>query len=417
MVRRTLASALLVACAAIANGGEHLNPLAKLPSPPGEHIAKIKALGDNAWLDLGKPAPDPKWGGSRGRSWCPGLEYAPDLRGAFHTGEGVHAFIKPDGHYMDDYFVYDINAHAWICIYPGTVAGEDQGLKVTDDGLFAGADGLLVPPGLLAHEYDQAAYDSDQKKFAFIPKGLSTGWWITMKCAQLKALAGDANSKMKGKAFSPWYYDTKTAKFEREVVKGKGPLTTIGAGNFVYLPVVKKFWLRDTSNAKNWLYDTAAKTWAEAADFPERPLGGEPLSCYDSKRGMLYIAGGNEQPAADGLLAYDPKADTWTELKTIPRAERATHNSASMTYDSANDVVVLSLHDRGTLVYDVAAAKWTIEKPLPAPEGWRKATTGAFYDPENNAHYYFQAGDSKDDGTMWVYRYKRAEEPGAPAEK
>ena len=44
-------------------------PLAGLPSKPGPHVEKIKALGDNEWLNLGPPAADPKWGRARGRSW------------------------------------------------------------------------------------------------------------------------------------------------------------------------------------------------------------------------------------------------------------------------------------------------------------------------------------------------------------
>ncbi len=43
-------------------------PLAELPSKPGAHIEKIKALGDNQWLNLGVPAADPKWGKARGSS-------------------------------------------------------------------------------------------------------------------------------------------------------------------------------------------------------------------------------------------------------------------------------------------------------------------------------------------------------------
>ena len=44
-------------------------PLAELPSKPGPHVEKIKALGDNEWLKLGAPAADPKWGKARGSSW------------------------------------------------------------------------------------------------------------------------------------------------------------------------------------------------------------------------------------------------------------------------------------------------------------------------------------------------------------
>ncbi len=44
-------------------------PLAELPSKPGPHIEKIKAMGDNQWLNLGVPAADPKWGKARGSAW------------------------------------------------------------------------------------------------------------------------------------------------------------------------------------------------------------------------------------------------------------------------------------------------------------------------------------------------------------
>ena len=67
-------------------------PLAELSSKPGPHIEKIKAMGDNQWLNLGVPAADPKWGKARGSSWgAKALILSPDKRGAFLFGEGVHA--------------------------------------------------------------------------------------------------------------------------------------------------------------------------------------------------------------------------------------------------------------------------------------------------------------------------------------
>ena len=68
------------------------SPLVGLPSKPGPHIEKIKALGDNEWLNLGAPAVDPKWGKARGRSWSSNMPSASNVRGAFVFAEGVHAF-------------------------------------------------------------------------------------------------------------------------------------------------------------------------------------------------------------------------------------------------------------------------------------------------------------------------------------
>jgi hypothetical protein len=100
-----------------------------------------------------------------------------------------------------------------------------------------------------------------QKEFAFIPKGLSTGWWITMKCEQVKQLGKVASAKMSGKGWSPWYYNTQTGKFEREVIKGEGPTGTIGGGCFMYLPKHKKLFLKGHGN---WTYDPGAKVWSRA---------------------------------------------------------------------------------------------------------------------------------------------------------
>lgn len=77
-------------------------PLTGLPNKPGPHIEKVKSLAGNSWLEMGSPAPDPKWGRARGRSWTSDMPLAPELRGAFLYGEGQHGYTKPDGHYMDD---------------------------------------------------------------------------------------------------------------------------------------------------------------------------------------------------------------------------------------------------------------------------------------------------------------------------
>ena len=58
------------------------------------------------------------------------------------VGQGVHGYIRPDGRY-DDIFFYDLNAHRWICIYPGIdtktfVEDIKKGeFKLNDDGQFA----------------------------------------------------------------------------------------------------------------------------------------------------------------------------------------------------------------------------------------------------------------------------------------
>jgi hypothetical protein len=96
-------------------------PLMDLPSAPGPHVAAITALGADAWLRLPDTTPDAEWGTAPGRSWGgAAFAAAPDLGGAFFTGEGPHAHVWRDGHAMDDVWFYDLNANRWITIHPGT---------------------------------------------------------------------------------------------------------------------------------------------------------------------------------------------------------------------------------------------------------------------------------------------------------
>src|SRR5262245_51082301 len=74
---------------------ERKGVLAGLPGAPGGHVEKIKAMADDSWLSLGVPAADPKWGRAMGRSWSSRMAYAPDVRGAFITGEANHGWVNP----------------------------------------------------------------------------------------------------------------------------------------------------------------------------------------------------------------------------------------------------------------------------------------------------------------------------------
>src|SRR3954453_12729716 len=171
-----LALAALAAPVGLRAGAEpekkRKGPLAGLPSKRGAHLGKIEALGDNEWLDLGAPAADPKWGKARGRSWSSNMPYAPDLRGGFVFGEGVHAYVKPDGRYMNDLWFYDANAHRWVCLYPGievkTIARriKEKELTLNEHGLLVEKDGQPLPP-LLIHAYGYLGYDPDRRQFAF----------------------------------------------------------------------------------------------------------------------------------------------------------------------------------------------------------------------------------------------------------
>jgi hypothetical protein len=93
---------------------------------------------------------------------------APELRGAFLFGEGVHGYTKPDGRYMDDLCFYEINGRRWVCCYHGA-DGKALELTIDKDGFEAAKDGERLPVASQVHGYSMNAYDADRKRFLSMP--------------------------------------------------------------------------------------------------------------------------------------------------------------------------------------------------------------------------------------------------------
>ena len=385
-------------------------PLAGLPSAPGPHIEKIRALDNNEWVNLGAPAPDPKWGRAPGRSWCCTMPFDPRLRGAFLYGEGQHGHVKPNGRYMDDCWFYDLNGHRWICVYPGTDV-KNPGLTRDAEGFPVDQDGRRTPVSLCVHAYDLLTWDSDQHRlmimgtheYCFAPK-------------TLKALLPPGG---KVPPSSPWMYDPATGRWDVRRVDGPSPEKA--EGTLLYLPGMKKVFYRSgKGGAAVWFYDPARNSWTRVMpQGPRPPFGIDPTACYDPKRERIYIGGGSYPSVEEGknaLWIYDLKADAWIDPQ--PKATPLSHFAttyATMRYDPVADVVIVAAHaekKRGIHVYDPAANAWRAPT-LSFPEEFPKKCVNGFYDPDWNVHVFHVAGDSRPDGRIWAYRYKRAEEKPA----
>jgi hypothetical protein len=414
---------LLAVLVAPAPADEPKGPLAGLPSKPGAHVEKIKALGDNEWLNLGSPAADPKWGKARGRSWSSNMPFAPDLRGGFVFAEGVHAYTKPDGRYMNDVWFYDANAHRWLCLYPGievkAVARriKDKELTLNADGLLVEKDGQPLPP-LLIHAYGYLGYDPDRRKFAFFGSQFGN-YFTTGKGAVFEEANGLYQELRKDKKFpdhSPFCYDVATAKFEAFAVEKAPKGRPFGANLLVYVTSKKQF-LYGGGDGVRYL-DTEKKTWVDAKPKGDPPTGIDRCAVYDPTRDRVYHHGKGEKAGEDGFLIYDVKANAWSRPK--PTGTGPAYSSSYETifnYDRAADkLVAIRLYTtkdepglrRGVYVYDPAANAWA--DPLPLPAEVAKAIKNGnygWYDPELNAYFCHFAGDSTDDGTMWAYRYKK----------
>ncbi|MBA4192012.1 MAG: hypothetical protein C0467_28875 [Planctomycetaceae bacterium] len=396
-------------------------PLAELPSKPGPHIEKIKAMGDNQWLNLGVPAADPKWGKARGSSWgAKALILAPDLRGAFIFGEGVHAYVKPDGHSMDDLWFYDINAHAWSCLYPGmntktfTQRVKDKELVIDDNGQLIDKDKQPIPLHTLVHAWGYLAYDSDRKKFAFVSWN-GTGNQIPryflggekQMDEGLKLLEAQLKDKKKA-VFSPWFYDVASGKFERSLTGNSSAVNAGGFPQLHYLASKKQFFAVGSETVA--IFDPAKNEWTDAKPKGPSPKGYDACGCYDSKRNRIYRNDGDGSKG-EGLMAYNIENNSWSHLKPTGTAPPAANtNAAFYEYDARLDIVI-AIHftgkTTGVYVYDPKTNSWADPIPFPADGPKFQFAANTCYDRELNAYFCHVAGDSNDNGVMWVYRYKK----------
>jgi len=385
-------------------------PLAGLPSAAGPHIEKIRALGDNAWLNLGSPAPDPKWGKARGRSWSSRMPYAPDVRGAFLNGQGVHGFVKPDGYYMDDVFFYDVNAHRWICVYPGTdtrtIAAKFKSgeYKPNDDGQVVDKQGHPVPVLMVTgHSYGWHTYDTDRRTYVTLGGPGPEGWLGNsydtpcFKEVQKHLPSPKGKDRVTG---SPFFFDLASGRFQRYPI-GR-PHTYDFNSILLYLPTKKALWLSNRS--QTLMYDVAThQGWSELKASGPAPDAYDTVACYDGKRDRIYVRS----------HVYDVKTNSWSVARhsgNVPRAYD--HNAACMHYDSVNDQVVHVVFNNGS---DPAAIKRGIFVLDPDTGAWTDGplsvggqTWNGFYSPELNAHFFHVATDSTGDGVVWVYRYRKA---------
>ncbi len=382
-------------------------PRVRLPSPPGEHVAKIQALGGDCWLLLGSPAADSRWGKARGRSWTPEMVYVPHLRAALLCGQGPHGMVKPDGHYLDDIWAYDINAHRWVCLYPGAGV-KTLKLKLDEHGFEVNDKGEHVPVAYIGHGYNHLTYVPELRKLMILHT--FDPWWkraIPQRNRWLevpKDKYGDAYSqgKLNLRFCDPIFFDPQTGRFERRFVPGRKLPGGQDYGVLEYLPGRKQAFLLHKGRA--WLYDFAANTWTDTG--AKADIGYDANGVYDPKRGRVYVFRGR-------FWSYDLKANRWSEVKAKNQPEKLGRcNYATVTYDSAADVVVyMEWKSRSVQVYDPRKNAWGKVSPSPKVQDAdmrRRRNANGFYDPVLNVHLYHFAGDGRANGVVLAYRYRRA---------
>lgn len=422
---KTYVAIALLGCIDIAaRSAPDAGPLAGLPSPLGPHVEKIKALRSNEWLELGCPAADPRWGKegiARGRAWGGrSICSASGLGGAFFCGTGVHGYVKTDGHYMDDLWFYDINAHRWICLYPG--ASKQTKLTLDKNGFEVNESGDPIPISYLSHAYGNMTYDSDLRKLLIIWS--QCPWWGSAVPQRWEWLGIPEDQRAYGSAGPviangrhPLFWDVSTGKWERRFVSEHGGFETRGAawGHLTeYVPSMKRTFhggacYHGSRGHAGWFYEYGSNRWIQAKTAQPQSMGPAGHNgCYDSKRERIYSLGGAR------MSYFDLSSNVWVEVKGKSQPEDfGSSNNGRLTFDAASGKLVWHPGDgeKGNVrIYDSDADAW--EKPerrLPKP-AYRGMVHG-FYDEKLNAHFYYLAGDSGNEGTtMLVYRYRPGSE-------
>ena len=210
-----------------------------------------------------------------------------------------------------------------------------------------------------------------------------------------------------------WAYDF-AANSWTELKPPGTPPSARSAAAMVYDSSIHKLILYGGADANGpsneiWAYDPAANKWTNlnpAGTIPEARSGASLV--LDPSTGKLIMYGGI---GADGQLndtwAYDPAANTWTDLKPSGTAPDPRANQV-MAWDSATGKAILfggftSTDTNDTWAHDAAANSWTKLHPAGSLPSVRDSACMAF-DPFTGKFILFGgfAGTSYVNDT-WAY--------------
>jgi N-acetylneuraminic acid mutarotase len=138
-----------------------------------------------------------------------------------------------------------------------------------------------------------------------------------------------------------------------------------------------------------WLYDTATNVWTEVDTTGTSGRLKWPGMAYDSTNERCILFGGQvgDDPV-DETMSYNAESETWTNA--LPDVCPESRITPAMTYDSANDVVVLfggmdGNYDQlgDTWTYSYTANVWTDMSGEPTSTGTTTSSTDTDTPPPN----------------------------------
>lgn len=163
-----------------------------------------------------------------------------------------------------------------------------------------------------------------------------------------------------------------------------------------------------------WVFDGTSGTWASKASpgSPGKPYVYERIAWIKSKQAFLALGITGAAPSqANTTMLYDPKTNTWTDLKAQNQPPfRA--SKFGLVYDSKNDVAILlggsvswNTDWRGDLwAYSFAQNRWEKLTPTVVGGGAMPALTDnmpSAYDERHNAVVFTEGNQP------WAYRYRK----------
>ncbi len=338
------------------------------------------------------------------------MAFSSALGGAFLFGEGIHGWVNPStGRYMDDLWLYDVNGHRWVALYPGTDTRSPPALLVTRDGFEGIAPDRPIPIATMVHGYEMTAWDPVRQLFFSMP---NHHVYFRKHLPSVAAFRRQNAQRLNTTAASPWIFDPWNRKWHR--LKTATPSPASGFGDvLMFLPSRNKLFFYRLGRVS--FYDPQNNSWRQVSTRgPLPPFGIDPTACHDPRRDRIYIGGGYYPVAKgdNGLWIYDVKTDTWLDPKPAgsPAGNHFGTNMAVMTCDPRTDSVYLFRRKGGApglYIYDAKKNAWR-PRPVPLPDFWNKRmVANGFYHPALGVHFIHTANDSRDNGRIIVYRPDR----------
>jgi hypothetical protein len=375
-------------------------PLLGCPSVPGPHMAKIAALGDREWLNLGHAAPDPVQGESGGRSWNPKMPYVEALGVALASGQGPH------GADDDDVFALDLPGLRWICVDPGI----DRAAFADD----VKAGRIVVDP-----EFGYLVYMPSRRPVYAI--GAHSYAWPHANSKRGLLIIPGWPGGIGGDQFStggPWYQpavpilqsqlNSNSGAYAGSMVYNllDGSLTrrTDMDGQF-YVPSVDKCWefYRGDIYFGGVLQSSSGRN---PGGFGVHDLG----TCQDLKRNRIYTSAAVGSAPYSQVFVHDVDSRHWSRpIYDVPKGLMPTCGAGAINFDDAADRIV-TFGDKsdgfGPRACAIDPDKWVYDSIEPLP--FSQKCMSAFYSRKYNVHIVHNATDGVP-GEIWAYRHKRVQ--------